>query len=80
MVNVGAYWRGQKTLSGVTPAAAPGGGQTWTWTKPDNFPEGKVLRVTVDGGTLSQGGTPVIWDPHGYYEISLDAGSLTLSP
>jgi len=25
-------------------------------------------------------GAPVAWDGHGYYEISLDAGSLTLSP
>ena len=37
MVNVGAYWRGQKLLSAVTPAAA-GGGQTWTWTLPTHFP------------------------------------------
>ena len=79
MVNVGAYWRGQKLLSAVTPATA-GGGQTWTWTLPAHFPPGKFLRVTVDGGTLSQNGTPLPWDAHGYYEIALDAGSLTLSP
>ncbi|HEY7373318.1 MAG TPA: polysaccharide deacetylase family protein [Polyangia bacterium] len=79
MVNVGAYWRAEKTLSSVTPTTA-GGAQTWTWTLPAHFPPGRVLRVTVDGGTPSQNGTPLTWDPHGYYEISLDAGSLTLSP
>jgi len=79
MVNVGAYWRGQKLVSAATPTAA-GGGQTWTWKRPTGFPPGRVLRVTVDGGTLSQNGTALTWDPHGYYEISLDAESLTLSP
>jgi hypothetical protein len=44
------------------------------------FPAGKFLRVTVDGGTLSQSGVIVPWDDHGYYEIALDAGSVTLSP
>jgi len=79
MVNVGAYWRGQKLVSAATPSAA-GGGQTWTWKRPTGFPPGRVLRVTVDGGTLSQNGKPLTWDPHGYYEISLDEESLTLSP
>jgi hypothetical protein len=79
MASVGAYWRGQKIVAAATPAAS-GGGQTWTWTLPDHFPAGKYVRVTVDGGTLSQGGAPIPWDDHGYYEIALDAGSLTLSP
>jgi peptidoglycan/xylan/chitin deacetylase (PgdA/CDA1 family) len=79
MANIGAYWRAQKVLAGVTPTAS-GQGQTWTWTLPAHFPPGHVLRVTVDGGTLSQGGAPLVWDPHGYYEIALDAGSLTLAP
>ena len=39
-----------------------------------------LLRVTVDGGTLSQGGTPLVWDTHGYYEVALGKGSVTLSP
>jgi hypothetical protein len=78
-VNVGAYWRAQKVVSAVTPAAA-GAGQTWTWTLPAHFPPGKYLRITVDGGTPSQNGAPLSWDGHGYYEISLDAGSLTLTP
>jgi peptidoglycan/xylan/chitin deacetylase (PgdA/CDA1 family) len=79
MVNVGAYWRAQKVLSAVTPATS-GGAQTWTWTLPPHFPPGKILRVTVDGGTPSQNGTPLTWDGHGYYEIELDKGSLTLFP
>jgi hypothetical protein len=36
--------------------------------------------VTVDGGTLSQGGDALVWHDRGYYEIALDAGTLTLSP
>jgi peptidoglycan/xylan/chitin deacetylase (PgdA/CDA1 family) len=80
MVNVGAYWRAQKVLSTVTPAAASGGGMTWSWTLPDHFPPGRILRVTVTGGTPAQNGAPLAWNGHGYYEISLDAGSLTVSP
>ena len=37
-------------------------------------------RVTVDGGTLSQNGTPLAWDRRGYYEVSLDAQSLSWAP
>ena len=79
MVNVGAYWRAEKALSSVSPTPS-GADQTWTWTLPDHFPPGKILRITVDGGTPSQNGTPLPWDPHGYYELALDAGPLTLSP
>jgi hypothetical protein len=77
--NVGAYWRGESSFSAATVTSS-GSDQTWTWTLPGHFPPGKCLRVTVDGGTLKQGGTPLAWDGHGYYEVSLDAGSLTLSP
>jgi peptidoglycan/xylan/chitin deacetylase (PgdA/CDA1 family) len=79
MMNVGAYWRGQNLVKAVTPTI-DGGNQTWTWTLPPHFPMHRNLRITVDGGTPMQNGTPVAWDPHGYYEISLDAGSLTLAP
>jgi peptidoglycan/xylan/chitin deacetylase (PgdA/CDA1 family) len=79
MVDIGAYWMGQKTLSAVTPTTA-GADTVWTWTLPPHFPPGKYLRVTVDGGTLKQGGQEIPWSSHGYYEIALDAGSLTLSP
>src|SRR5262249_9078112 len=68
MVNVGAYWRAQKILSAVAPTTA-GSAKTWSWTLPAHFPPGKVLRVTVDGGTLTQpGGGTLAWDDHGYYE------------
>ena len=57
-----------------------GSNKTWTWTLPGQFPTGKYLRVKVDGGTLTQNGAPVVWDSHGYYEVALDAKTLTLSP
>jgi peptidoglycan/xylan/chitin deacetylase (PgdA/CDA1 family) len=79
VVNVGAYWRAQKMLSGVTGITS-GSTTTWTWTLPSHFPPGKFLRVTVSGGTLAQPGGTLAWDTHGYYEVALDAGSLTLSP
>jgi peptidoglycan/xylan/chitin deacetylase (PgdA/CDA1 family) len=77
--NVGAYWLGEKAFGSATTMTA-GTDKTWTWKLPDQFPTGHYLRVTVDGGTLKQGGAPLAWDPHGYYEIALDAGSVTLSP
>ncbi len=69
---VAAYARGQQMFEQLAPT-----GNTWTWTLPAHMPPGKVLRVTVDGGSLSQGGTKLAWNSHGYYEISLDAGNLT---
>ena len=60
--------------------ATAGTATTWTWTLPAHFPAGKFLRVKVDGGTLTKGAGPLAWDEHGYYEIALDAGTLTLSP
>jgi hypothetical protein len=50
---------------------------TWRWTLPPNFPPGRKLRVVVDGGTLTQNGMPLSWDRHGYYEVALDAQSLS---
>lgn len=79
VMKVGAYWRGHKAFAAVTPTE-DGGAQTWSWTLPENFPPGQCLRVQVSGGTLSQGGTPLEWNEHGYYEVSLDAGSLRLAP
>jgi peptidoglycan/xylan/chitin deacetylase (PgdA/CDA1 family) len=80
VVNVGAYWRAQKMFSGIAPTTS-GNTTTWTWTLPGHFPPGKVLRVRIDGGTLTQpGGRTLTWDDHGYYEVALDAGSLMLSP
>ena len=79
MKNVGAYWRAQIMFSELTPQTSAGV-TTWQWTLPDHFPTGKFLRVTVDGGTLSQKETVLNWSPHGYYEVNLDAGELTLRP
>jgi hypothetical protein len=76
---VGAYWLGKTAFDKTTPTTS-GTSQTWKWTLPANYPPGKYLRVTVTGGTLTQNGTTLQWNTHGYYEISLDAGSLTLSP
>ena len=77
--SVGAYWRGQKLVSSASPASS-GDAQTWSWTLPANFPPDTCLRVQVEGGTLTQEGQVVAWDDHGYYEIALDAGSVTLTP
>jgi hypothetical protein len=78
MVNVGAYWAGQKS---VTHAVCKKTGKAifLTWTLPDHFPRGKYLRVTVSGGTLKQEGKELPWNDAGYYEIALDPGSLTIS-
>jgi hypothetical protein len=79
MLNVGSYWRGENAFKQATMTTS-GSSQTWKWTLPANFPPGKYLRVTVTGGTVTQGGTALVWDTHGYYEISLDAGSVTVGP
>jgi len=79
-VNVGAYWQGGKAFAAAMTSTS-GSDKTWTWTLPAHFPPGKVLRVRVGGGTLTQpGGRTLTWDDHGYYEVALDAGSVTLSP
>jgi peptidoglycan/xylan/chitin deacetylase (PgdA/CDA1 family) len=75
MIAIGAYARAKQMFEKLTPTA-----NTWTWSLPDHFPPGKVLRVTVDGGSLSQGGVPVAWNPQGYYEVALDTGTLAWSP
>ena len=79
ITKVGAYWLGEKAFNAATTMTS-GTDKTWTWKLPDRFPTGHYLRVTVAGGTLKQAGTALTWDPHGYYEIALDAGSVTLSP
>ena len=79
LVDVGAYWIGQKIISSATPKDS-GEEKTWNWTLPTNFPKGKYVRVKVDGGTLKQGENVLQWNSHGYYEVSLDEGTLTLTP
>ena len=53
---------------------------TYSWSLPAHFPPGQYLRVTVDGGTVKQCGTELPWNDHGYYEVALDAWSLTITP
>ena len=57
-----------------------GSDKVYSWTLPEHFPPGQYLRVTVTGGKVKQCGTELTWDDHGYYEIALDAGSVTISP
>ena len=79
VVHIAAYWRAQKMFAALTPAIA-GGASTWTWTLPASFPPGQFLRVTATGGNAdARGSTTLAWDAHGFYEVSLDAGTLTLS-
>jgi peptidoglycan/xylan/chitin deacetylase (PgdA/CDA1 family) len=79
LLDVGVYWLGQRLIADTEPSIVDGV-SAWQWTLPDHFPPGRVLRVTVNGGTLQQNGATLPWDEHGYYEVSLDAGALTLSP
>jgi peptidoglycan/xylan/chitin deacetylase (PgdA/CDA1 family) len=79
VVSIAAYWRAQKLVAALTPTTS-GSDETWSWSLPDHFPPGQYLRVKVDGGTLTQGTTALEWDRHGYYEVALDVGSVTLSP
>jgi peptidoglycan/xylan/chitin deacetylase (PgdA/CDA1 family) len=79
VVNIGAYWRAQKVFASLSPTKS-GDDLIYKWTLPAHFPPGKYLRVKVNGGTLKQDGQILNWDGHGYYEIALDAGSLTISP
>jgi hypothetical protein len=72
---IAAYLHGAEIFAKLNTSAT-----SWTWTLPTPFPPGQVLRVTVAGGKLSQNGTSLNWDPHGYYELSLDAKSLTWTP
>jgi hypothetical protein len=78
MVNVGAYWAGQKAVTNATSTKF-GNDTIITWTLPKHFPAGKYIRVTVTGGTLKQGGSELPWNKSGYYEIALDPGTLTIT-
>jgi len=80
VLNVGAYWLGHKAFASATTEAEPDGGTKYTWTLPDHFPSGRVLRVTASGGTLTQGGRELTWNELGFYEVSLDDRSLTVVP
>jgi hypothetical protein len=71
MTNVGAYWQGQKLVPESASTSA-------TWTLPGKFPPNMCLRITTTGGTVTQDGETIAWNEHGYYEISLDAGEVTI--
>jgi len=79
MVNVGAYWIGQKVLKDAIETRT-GYGTTLKWTLPSHFPSGKYVRVISTRGRLEQGGQVIPRSESGYYEIALDPGSLTISP
>jgi peptidoglycan/xylan/chitin deacetylase (PgdA/CDA1 family) len=79
VLEVGAYWIAETLIETAEPTV-DGNSSTWTWVLPQYFPSSRVVRVTVDGGTLSQEGRDLEWDSHGYYEVDLDAGELTLKP
>jgi hypothetical protein len=69
---VGAYWQGQKLISASATTSA-------TWTLPANFPPNMCVRITTTGGNVSQKGESIAWDEHGYYQISLDAGEVSVN-
>jgi len=71
MTNVGAYWAGQKLIPASATTSA-------TWTLPANFPPNMCVRITTSGGTVTQKNETIAWDPHGYYQISLNAGEVTI--
>jgi hypothetical protein len=77
MVNIGAYWAGQKAVTNAAVKES-GGKMVLTWTLRAHFPTGRFVRVTVTGGTLRQGGHKLKWNPAGYYEVALDAGEVTI--
>jgi peptidoglycan/xylan/chitin deacetylase (PgdA/CDA1 family) len=79
LYKVAAYWIGQKILARVEPERS-GGTFVWRWSLPAHFPTGTYLRVRVGGGKVFQKGVEVPWDPHGFYEVALDAGELTVAP
>lgn len=71
ITNVGAYWQGQKLIPASATTSA-------TWTLPAKFPKNMCVRITTSGGTVTQKGQAIPWDDHGYYEIGLDAGEVTV--
>jgi len=78
MQAVGGYWRAGRAFAKATSTTS-GTDKTWKWTVPKNNPPNTCLRVKTDGGVLKQKGATIPWDDHGYYEISFDAGEVTLS-
>jgi len=78
VVNIGAYWAGQKALANATSTRS-GTDIIVRWKLPANFPKGRHVRVTVTGGTLKQEGQALPWNKGDYYDVALDPESLTIS-
>ncbi|HEU5352296.1 MAG TPA: polysaccharide deacetylase family protein [Terracidiphilus sp.] len=78
MVNIGAYWAGQKAIENGT-VTREYGTTTIRWTLPPHFPPGRHVRVTVTGGRVTQDGVALKWNGAGYYDVALDAGELTIA-
>ena len=78
-VEVGAYWKAQKVLEAAEPVRV-GTTTVVKWDKIPRFPAGVKLKLDIEGEGLkvAQGGQALKADPPGVYEISFDAGELTL--
>ena len=76
---VGAYWRGQKTLESAIPDK-PSQNLELSWKNPDHFPKGVQVKVLIQGASLlvSQKGQALKPIAKGTYLVSLDAGALSL--
>jgi hypothetical protein len=79
VVSIASYWRAQKAIGNGAPQTS-GSDIAYSWKLPDHFPPGQYVRVKVDGGTVKQCGIELTWDDHGYYELALDVGAVTVSP
>ena len=77
-VDVGAYLRAEHLFESLHPVTT-GRGLSWRWTLPRHFPPGGSLVVSVDRGSLTQGGVPLARLDGNRYEVSLDAKELAWS-
>jgi peptidoglycan/xylan/chitin deacetylase (PgdA/CDA1 family) len=66
---VAGYLRAQLALQDAA-AQTSTGRITWTWMLPQRFPQDVVLRVVIDGGTLTQDGAELGWNgQEGFYPV-----------
>jgi peptidoglycan/xylan/chitin deacetylase (PgdA/CDA1 family) len=76
---VAAYWRAEKILEKAEPQKE--GAKTFVrWEKPANFPKGVKVKLNIQGDKLqvSQSGKDLKPADKDIYDISFDAGELTL--
>jgi peptidoglycan/xylan/chitin deacetylase (PgdA/CDA1 family) len=78
LYKIAAYWLGQRIVESARTEAS-GDGVCWTWKLPEHFPAGCYLRAAARDGSLMQDGKNLVRDASGFFEISLDSLSLTLS-